>query len=84
MSLLTGQPRSATVIAEEETEVLQIKKRALKPIFETNPSLVADVCKIIEQRRELLKSNDKITEETDEENRKGVFGSIKKFFGLDE
>ena len=69
MSLLTGQPRSATVIAEEETEVLQIKKRALKPIFETNPSLVADVCKIIEQRRELLKSNDKITEEMDEEKR---------------
>ena len=83
MSLLTGQPRSATVIAEEETEVLQIKKRALKPIFETNPSLVADVCKIIEQRRELLKSTDRITEETDEEQRKGVFGSIKKFFGLE-
>lgn len=83
MSLLTGQPRSATVIAEEETEVLQIKKRALKPIFETNPSLVVEVSKMIEHRRELLKSNSIITEEADAEKSKGVFGSIRKFFGLE-
>jgi CRP-like cAMP-binding protein len=53
MSLLTGQPRSANVVAEEETEVLQIKKNALKPIFETNPDLVKLICEIVEQRREL-------------------------------
>lgn len=83
MSLLTGQPRSATVVAEEETEVFQINKRALKPIFETNPNLVVDVCKIIDQRRELLKNHDHAALATDEEKRKGVFVSIKKFFGLE-
>lgn len=84
MSLLTGQPRSATVIAEEETEVLQIKKKALKPIFESNPTLVQSVCKIIEERRELLKTNTIINEEMEGLREKGVFGSIKKFFGLEE
>ena len=38
MSLLTGEPRSANVIAEEESEVLRIDKNGLKPIFEGNPA----------------------------------------------
>jgi signal-transduction protein with cAMP-binding, CBS, and nucleotidyltransferase domain len=54
MSLLTGEPRSASVIAEEETDVLQIKKDALKPIFENNPTLVQAICELIEERREVL------------------------------
>jgi small-conductance mechanosensitive channel len=82
MSLLTGQPRSATVIAEEETEVLQIKKKALKPIFETNPDLVQAICDIIEERREVLKTFDKQISELPDHEDKGVLNSIKKFFGL--
>jgi CRP-like cAMP-binding protein len=43
----TSQPRIATVIAEEETEVLQIQKSALKPLFENNPQLMSAICEII-------------------------------------
>lgn len=82
MSLLTGEPRSASVIAEEETEVLQIKKEALKPIFENNPDLVKTVCEIIEDRRELLAATQQITQEESLHNRKSVMRSIKNFFGL--
>jgi len=82
MSLLTGQPRSATVIAEEETEVLQIKKKALKPIFETNPNLVKAICLIIEERRKLLETHESHASTLHIDKEKGVLNSIKKFFGL--
>lgn len=83
MSLLTGQPRSATVVAEGETEVLQIRKEAIKPIFENNPDLMKSVCKIVEQRRELLKPEEIEIEHQGVENGRGVLASIRKFFGLD-
>jgi len=77
----TGQPRTATVIAEEETEVIQIKKTALGPLFEANPGLMKAICDIIEERRELL-----VSKAEEEENMKdpgtGVLSSIRKFFGF--
>ncbi len=82
MSLLTGQPRSATVVAEEETEVLQIRKKALKPIFETNPNLVKSICEIIEERRKLLETKEQHHSEQHTDKEKGVLSSIKNFFGL--
>ena len=81
MSLLTGQPRTATVIAEEETEVIQIKKTALRPLFEANPNLMKAICDIIEERRTLLI----LREEEDEnllEKDGGVLTSLRKFFGF--
>lgn len=82
MSLLTGEPRTATVIAEEETEVFQINKSALKPLFERNPELMDAICEIVEERRELLKPT--IPDERDQttEPEKGVLLSIRKFFGF--
>lgn len=81
MSLLTGQPRTATVIALEETEVIQIKKTSLKPLFEANPNLMIAICQIIEERRTLLVSE--VTEEDSSEIAKsGVLTSLRKFFGF--
>lgn len=82
MSLLTGEPRSASVIAAEETEVLQIKKEALKPIFENNPNLVKSICELIEERREILSALSETNVEESVASDAGVMGSIKRFFGL--
>lgn len=82
MSLLTGEPRSASVIAEEETEVLQIRKEALKPIFENNPDLVKTIVELIEERRQVLTSLEESVLEESLKLSKGVVGSIKRFFGL--
>ncbi|MBC7900549.1 MAG: mechanosensitive ion channel [Saprospiraceae bacterium] len=82
MSLLTGQPRSATVVASEETEVLQIKKTSLKPIFEANPELVESIGQIVEQRRALLTPVLGLETAAVEDMDQGVFSSIRKFFGL--
>ncbi|HUR97417.1 MAG TPA: mechanosensitive ion channel family protein [Pyrinomonadaceae bacterium] len=81
MSLLTGQPRTATVIADSETEVIQIKKSAIRPLFEANPDLMKLMRDIIEERRALLVSKD-AHEELHEETEAGVLTSIRKFFGL--
>lgn len=82
MSLLTGEPRTATVIAEEETEVLKIDKKGLKPIFESNPELVQSIWELIEERRQLLTTIAETDEEAEDETQKSMMKSIRKFFGL--
>lgn len=84
MSLLTGEPRSANVIAHEETEVMRIDKEGLKPIFEANPELVHSVSELVEERRELLRVQAEAAAQEGESSRtkKGVMRSIRGFFGL--
>lgn len=82
MSLLTGQPRSATVVAVEETEVLQIRKQALKPIFENNPQLVQAIVEIIDERKVLLNAEAESAPEAEGADSRGVMRLIKNFFGL--
>jgi CRP-like cAMP-binding protein len=82
MSLLTGEPRTATVVAAEETEVLQIRKATIKPIFEANPELVKSISEMIGERRELLRSLAENAMDTEEQNERGMLRSIKRFFGL--
>ncbi|MFZ1702007.1 MAG: mechanosensitive ion channel family protein [Pyrinomonadaceae bacterium] len=83
MSLLTGEPRSATVTAIDESEVLRIGKGGLKPILENNPKLVGSISELIEERRELLQRAIAEAEEDEaEESRKGMMRSIRGFFGI--
>ncbi len=83
MSLLTGEPRTATVIADDETEVLQIRKNAIKPIFEQNPELMKLVGEIVMDRRSRLQTKAETDLEETAENDKGMLSSLKKFFGID-
>ena len=82
MGLLTGEPRAATVLAEEETEILEIDNRCLKPILEENPELVESLSAIIDERRVALDKAETATTETNVADQTSVFDSIKKFFGL--
>ena len=85
MGLFTGEPRSATVVVEEETEVLEISNLCLKPILKNNPELVESFSKLIEERRAFLETI-QIESNTDVAtiDKSGVFDSIKKFFGLSD
>jgi len=83
MSLLTGQPRTASVVADIETEVLSIGKKALKPILENNEMLVTAICERIEERRQVLDSEAAHqSEDTSDSQDLGVVESIRRFFGL--
>ena len=84
MSLLTGEPRSATVVAEEETEVMQIRKPAIKPLFEANPALMAAMSSIVEERRKLLVQEKLEQTMRPQKADSGMMSAIKKFFGIGE
>lgn len=82
MSLLTGEPRTADVVAMSETEVMQIRRSSLKPVLEANPLLAQAITDIVTERRlELDESLDH--DSTDQaEVKNGMLRSIRKLFGL--
>lgn len=84
MGLFTGEPRTATVQAEVETEVFEISNFCLKPILEDNPELVESLSRIIDERRKFLSEQIKETATSHKPDSVGVLDSIKKFFGLND
>lgn len=83
MSLFTGEPRTADVIARSETQVLEIRPEVMKPILEANPELVRIIGEIIEERRLLLARQEEEEQTLTDAEKKSVFKNIKNFFGLE-
>jgi small-conductance mechanosensitive channel len=81
MALFTGEPRTAHVVAMEETEVLEIGHDAMKHLFDTNPDLVESLSHIIAERRIGLTAKQEDAGRHAEESA-GLINSIKRFFGL--
>ena len=80
MALFTGEPRTANVIALEETEVLEIGHAAMKTVFDTNPDLVESLSYIMAERRQGLAIQTDASAEPNESA--GILSAIKRFFGL--
>lgn len=89
MSLLTGEPRSATVTAEGGCEVLVLAREALKPILEADPALAQTLSRSIaersaeteaklENRREQARSSGANAHE------ESILARIRSFFKLPE
>jgi small-conductance mechanosensitive channel/CRP-like cAMP-binding protein len=81
MALFTGEPRTASVVAAEETEVLEIGHEAMRGLFQTNPDLVEALSHAINERRAGLAAN-ATTTAGDEDTADGLLSRIKRFFGL--
>jgi small-conductance mechanosensitive channel len=81
MALFTGEPRTASVAAVEETEVLEIGHDAMKRVFETNPDLVESLSYIIAERRQGLEATPDASSSPGDESA-GLLRAIKRFFGL--
>jgi small-conductance mechanosensitive channel len=82
MALFTGEPRTANVVAAEETEVLEIGHDAMKNLFETNPELVESLSHTINERRAGLAANASVPV-SEEDTPAGLLSKIKRFFRLD-
>jgi len=82
MALFTGEPRTASVVALEETEVLEIGHAAMKHLFETNPSLVESISWTIAERRAGLAASAEQATPNSLAESAGLLTSIKRFFGL--
>lgn len=81
MALFTGEPRTANIVAIEETEVLEIGHAAMKRVFDANPDLVESLSHIIAERRQGLAASANLPA-TEENPSAGILSSIKRFFGL--
>jgi small-conductance mechanosensitive channel len=82
MALFTGEPRTASVIAAEETEVLEIGHESMRSLFRTNPDLVEALSHTINERRAGLAANAP-TDDGDENTPASLLSKIKRFFRLD-
>jgi small-conductance mechanosensitive channel/CRP-like cAMP-binding protein len=82
MALFTGEPRTANVVALEETEVLEIGHGAMKHLFETNPDLAEAISWTIAERRAGLEASSQQAEAVAKAESAGLLNSIRRFFGL--
>lgn len=85
MSLLTGEPRTATVTARTRTEVLEFDRPAFMKLFSQNVAVARAVSEVVAARQIALQT---FAEESRrkvvylEEESGAIFGRIKQLFGL--
>jgi small-conductance mechanosensitive channel len=82
MALFTGEPRTASVVAAEETEVLEIGHDSMRGLFQTNPDLVEALSHTINERRAGLAANAPVSD-GDDDTPASLLSKIKRFFHLD-
>ena len=82
MALFTGEPRTANIVAREETEVFEIGRAALKRLFDTNPDLVEALGHVIAERRAGLSARVEAAPTVEQESA-GLLKAIRRFFGFD-
>ncbi len=90
MSLLTGEPRSATVTALEETQVVVVDKNGLQALLESNPTLVEPLSMMLEKRSEeqvasktkASKRRRKVEDKFGDKHKEDLLARVKSFFKL--
>ena len=75
-SLLTGEPRSANVIAETPCIVIKVSKNIIKDIFSKNPEIYDYVANILAQRKLKLENKKNENQSNTNEN-KNLVNDIK-------
>ena len=55
-SLLTGEPRSATVVAMEDTEVLTMNKEDMRAMLDANSELAEHISEVLALRQQQLET----------------------------
>lgn len=81
MSLLTGAPRSATVIAREDSELLEIDADTFSAFVRNQPEVIDEIAVLADARRRTLDES-RATLETRAEARVSLAARMKQFLGL--
>lgn len=86
-SLLTGAPRSATVVAVTDLLAFEIDKAVIEPLLQNEPEIAEQLSHILEQRQAntLNSLNQALKEElapTMSKDRSDILESVRRFFGL--
>lgn len=84
MSLLTGEPRAATVVALEDTVLLELDRPAFARMFVSQPGLARQLSALLAQRRTQLRAvaeaGGGTVDSTPEAGR--ILGRLRQIFGL--
>ena len=89
MSLLTGEPRSASIVAEQETEVVMVSKDAFAPVLEADTGILPGLSAALEARaRHTAERSADLPQSAGSLSmpapRAQLLRRIGRFFGLDE
>lgn len=87
MSLLTGDPRTATVRAEGWLTLISVTKEAVLPVLQANPAVAERIAEIVTIRREGMQREEAAARETSRQKgtavgAKTLLHRIRKFFAL--
>ena len=86
LSLLTGAPRGATVVADTDVRVIEINKAAIEPVLESNPGIVESLSRHLAERQMANEGYFKTqraaseTANTRERYAMGILRNIRDFF----
>lgn len=81
MALLGGEPRTASVVARDETEVMEIGYEVMRGVLTSNPALVESLSMVIAERRAGLSAGSAEAADVEAESA-SLIASIRKFFRL--
>lgn len=79
MSLLTGEPRSATIVAKSKSVLYEIKKESILKLFKSRPALGEELSKVLAER---VLANKSFKVSTNENKRKlatSLFTKMRQF-----
>jgi len=79
MALLTGEPRTADVVAGTDVVTIEIAKDALAPILQSHPELATVISAKVTERRDRLES---VRAGSPEEAERTILSRIRAYFGL--
>ena len=86
MALMTGEPRSADVIAKTDSELLVVSHGAFHATLAAHPELAETVSRVIAERQQKLDehaaTSSKQEEKEIEERTSQLLGKIKRFFSI--
>jgi CRP-like cAMP-binding protein len=89
MGLLTGEARSATVVAIDEVECYRLGKQVFQELVKVRPEIVNELAAELARRRSQLSAareniDAEAKRENDRQSTHDLLRKIRSFFGLDE
>jgi CRP-like cAMP-binding protein len=87
MGLMTGEPRSATVVARSKVDAFRLDKDAFEEVLRARPAIAEEICQILARRRtELDQTREALDSEAEARRLAKAHGDllarIQKFFAL--
>ena len=82
MSLLTGEPRTATVRARGDCTVLEISAKAFRDYVRNHPEVIDHLAEAAQSRRRTLDERRKTVTDVETESSESLVQMMRNFFGL--